>query len=119
MTINACHAECLVIEKELRDGYNSHCIDGAFLFTNRVILYDMADEDDARVTFRDEKQKIEYLDKLIAINVAYGRLDGRASRSDLLRQCIDRLIVELEAETDPDLIEEFILSSYTESEVVH
>lgn len=89
---------------------------GPFLFTYRVILNDMGD-DDRRVTFREKEDKIDYLDKLIALNTAHARLHGNVSRSDLLRQCIDRLIDELEAETEPDLIADYML--HEDREIPH
>lgn len=61
-----------------------------------VIQYDMGNK--KRVTFRADEDKIDYLDRCIKIAQIEGRLDNSVSRSDLLRECVDELIEELEGE---------------------
>lgn len=51
-------------------------------------------------SFRAEKEKVDYLDHLIdKKNVSEGPgSENKVSRSDLMRDCIDELIEELESE---------------------
>lgn len=56
----------------------------------------MAEE--KRVTFRVSKEKVEQLDKEIMRAKINDQLNGNISRSDLLRQCVDDLIENLESE---------------------
>lgn len=53
-----------------------------------------------RVTFRSDEDKIDQLDRLIKIAQIEGRLGDNVSRSDLLRDCVDELIDELEGEEE-------------------
>jgi hypothetical protein len=52
--------------------------------------------EEKRVTFRIESDTIERLDDLIIQNKAKGNLDREVSRSDILRQCVEDKIDELE-----------------------
>ena len=66
----------------------------------------MADDNDLKTfSFRAEREKIEYLDHLIdRKNVMQGPgSEGKISRSDLLRDCIDDLIEELEEDLEGNL----------------
>lgn len=67
-----------------------------------VIPDDMGDE--KRVTFRADPDKIDYLDDQIRLAKLEDRLDDEISRSDLLRQCVDDLIKELEPEGNRDSV---------------
>jgi hypothetical protein len=60
----------------------------------------MADEDEKVVTFRADKEKVEYLDHLIQRkNVALGPgAENKISRSSLLNESIDYWIEKLEEE---------------------
>jgi hypothetical protein len=63
----------------------------------------MAENNDLKTfSFRAEKEKVEYLDHLIdRKNVEQGPgSEGKISRSDLLRECIDDLIDELEEDLE-------------------
>jgi len=63
----------------------------------------MSNQDDLKTfSFRAEKEKVEYLDHLIdRKNVSMGPgAEGKISRSDLLRECIDDLIDDLEEDLE-------------------
>lgn len=72
------------------EGKTSH------FFTLPVIQHDMGEE--KRVTFRADPDKIDTLDKKIMHAKIEDQLSDEVSRSDLLRQCVDDLIEEFEAE---------------------
>jgi len=52
--------------------------------------------EEKRVTFRIDSDAIERLDDLIIQNKAKGNLSRDVSRSDILRQCVEDKIDELE-----------------------
>lgn len=55
------------------------------------------DGEEMRVTFRAEREKVHRLDQLIDLKKGLGELDRETSRSDLLRECVDDLVEELES----------------------
>jgi hypothetical protein len=56
----------------------------------------MAASEQTKITFRVDPNKVDRLDDLIIQLKARGVLDRDLSRSELLRQCMDKTIEELE-----------------------
>lgn len=67
-------------------------------------------EDDVRITFRISAEKKERLENLIDIHNALVDNDEKITKSDLLRECVDESIDDLETrlQDEIDTLEDFI-----------
>jgi len=70
----------------------------------------MADDEDVRITFRVSPDKKERLDNLLNIHNALSDSDEKLTKSDLLRECVDSAISDLEEDLRDEVtsLEEFI-----------